>query len=182
MEELRRRVAVVSGAAGSMGGALAHALAGQILAVNLFDQPNVEPAKIRARSMIEAYLERGRLPSLDPDLELGGIEIFFHPKPKGGIRLTTPVEVLKHFIASIPEDGYLAIHAYLVPLPEVEAALNELHARLQRLTLRPITIGFGPRFLHSTGQLHKGDSATDGFSNSRTAAQSVLRSRIKREG
>jgi glucose-6-phosphate isomerase len=142
---------------------MATALAGQILEVNPFDQPNVESAKIRARSMIEAYFETGTLPSLDPVLELNGIEIFFHPQPEGGIRLSTPVEVLKHFIAGIPEDGYLAIHAYLDPSPEVEAALNKLRVRLQRLTLRPITIGFGPRFLHSTGQLHKGDSGNGRF-------------------
>ncbi len=63
---------------------LATALAGHVLSVNPFDQPNVESAKIRAREMIDAYLKTGTLPSLTPELEFDGIEIFLHPEPKNG--------------------------------------------------------------------------------------------------
>ena len=70
---------------------MATALAGQVLGVNPFNQPNVESAKIRARRMIEAYLETGTLPSTAPDLELDGIEIFLHPELKEENRLNISI-------------------------------------------------------------------------------------------
>ncbi len=142
---------------------MAIALSGQVLGINPFDQPNVESAKIRAREMLESYQETGSLPALSPDLQLGDIEVFLDGRsnlepPPGTIH-----DLLSAFINGIAKDGYLAVQAYLDPSPENESALRTFRDRLQHLTSRPITLGFGPRFLHSTGQLHKGDGGKGRF-------------------
>ncbi|MGH7701227.1 MAG: hypothetical protein ACREMJ_12010, partial [Gemmatimonadales bacterium] len=99
------------------------------LGVNPFDQPNVEEAKALAR----AELQRGGD---------GG------PAP----RTLSPAELRR---AARPGD-YLAILAYLPPLPDVAAALQGVRAAWGRALGCAATVGFGPRYLHSTGQLHKG--------------------------
>ncbi|MFQ3537125.1 MAG: bifunctional transaldolase/phosoglucose isomerase, partial [Aggregatilineales bacterium] len=137
---------------------LATATAGYVLGINPFDQPNVESAKVAARQMLAAYREQGALPAQTPALTEGGLTLY-----SAGVGASSLAEAFKAFISALPERGYIAVHAYLPPAPETDAALSQLRLRLRALTKRAVTVGYGPRFLHSTGQLHKGDAGLGAF-------------------
>ena len=115
---------------------MATAAAGQALGVNPFDQPDVEHAKRRAR----AALESPHHPAEDAVM-LGGGE---------------GSAAVEQLVGSLRPGDYLAIHAYLAPSVEVDAAVSAFRKRVTEATGCATTFGYGPRFLHSTGQLHKG--------------------------
>ncbi len=131
---------------------MATAVAGQRLGVNPFDQPNVEAAKALARQMVAAYQQHGRLPELTPTLREGSVTVYSDSEVK------TIAEAWKAFLSSVQPDAYIAVQAYLHPTTETDASLLALRSRLREKTLLAVTTGYGPRFLHSTGQLHKGDA------------------------
>ncbi len=131
---------------------MATAVAGHFLKVNPFDQPDVEAAKILAREMVAQYRSEGSLPRESPTLSLAGLD-FFGPASGASI-----AEALRSFLSLARPGAYVALQAYLPPGDEVEAALKILSRRLRQATRLAVTWGFGPRFLHSTGQLHKGDA------------------------
>ncbi|RMF51182.1 MAG: bifunctional transaldolase/phosoglucose isomerase [Chloroflexota bacterium] len=137
---------------------LATAVAGYVLGINPFDQPNVESAKSAARQIVATYRERGALPEPTPALRDGALTLYGTE-----VRGTRAAEALRAFLSAVPANGYIALQAYLPPSAETDAALMQLRLRLRALTKRAVTVGYGPRFLHSTGQLHKGDSGTGLF-------------------
>ncbi len=117
---------------------MATAVAGARLKINPFDQPNVEAAKILARKMVAEFMEKGALPqSESAPLSSSALDDFLNKTGAG---------------------AYISIHAYLQSTPEAERALQDLRLRLRDKTKLATTLGYGPRFLHSTGQLHKGDA------------------------
>ncbi len=116
---------------------LATAVAGHRLGVNPLNQPNVEAAKVLARQMVAEYAEKGALP------ESGAVP------PTAG--------TLAAFLDQARTGDYIALQAYVRPTAEADAALLALRTRLRAATGLATTVGYGPRFLHSTGQLHKGD-------------------------
>ncbi len=122
---------------------LATAVAGHILDIQPFDQPNVESAKKLARKMTDAYQASGKLPQLDS------------AEPTAAN--------LDAFVAKAKPGDYIAIHAYVPPTPQTDALLQELRTQLLKKTRCATTVGYGPRFLHSTGQLHKGDAGNGLF-------------------
>jgi hypothetical protein len=128
----------------------ATAVAGHLLAVDPFDQPDVESTKKRTRELLAAA--GGSAPA---GLGLAS----FH----GGLRLArpdvaaTPEEALARFLAAGRGGDYLGILAFLPRTPAVTELLSGLAAGLRFKTGLPVTVGIGPRYLHSTGQLHKGD-------------------------
>ncbi len=134
---------------------MATAVAGHIMGIHPFNQPNVEAAKVQARKMIDEYEDTGKLPELDATLSGDGIAVY------GDIDAETPADALKTFIE---QDGaYIALHAYLTPNEQTSDALEKLQAALRDATGLAVTAGYGPRFLHSTGQLHKGDAGNGLF-------------------
>jgi transaldolase/glucose-6-phosphate isomerase len=136
---------------------MATAIAGHRLGIHPFDQPNVESAKVRAREMVDAYQKRGKLPELEPSLEAKGIRVYAEQKAKG-----LP-DVLKSFLNKRERGAYIAVQAYLQPSDTIDAALNAFRLKLREHTGLATTVGYGPRFLHSTGQLHKGDAGNGLF-------------------
>jgi len=116
---------------------LATAVAGYRLGINPFNQPNVESAKAQARKMIAEYKEKGVLP---------GVE---------SAPLTA--RALNEFLAQAQPGDYISLQAYVQLTDETDAALAELRLKLRDKLRLATTVGYGPRFLHSTGQLHKGD-------------------------
>ena len=144
--------------AGSLGAQLllwevATAVAGRLLGINPFDQPDVEAAKAAARTLLD-----GPAAERTADGEVEGVEV------SGPASVTSAPDlagVLRATAALVPEDGYLAVHAYLSRHDDAE--LEELRADLADLVGRPVTFGWGPRFLHSTGQFHKGGPAVGVF-------------------
>jgi glucose-6-phosphate isomerase len=130
----------------------ATAVAGRLLGINPFDQPDVESAKIAARSMLE-----GEPDSTPPTFVDGPVEVrvLGGDWADGAKTLAEAVDAL--FGRLDPERGYVAIMAYLDRLRYAELA--NVRRPVAARTGRPTTFGWGPRFLHSTGQLHKGGPA-----------------------
>ena len=120
------------------------ALVGAALSIDPFNQPNVTEAKEQTSALLNQW--KGVLPTFTPDLTDGSVEIF-------GTGMNT-TDALTQLIAAVPQDGYIAIMAYLDRKDDVEIA--ELREILADKSGRPVTFGWGPRFLHSTGQFHKG--------------------------
>lgn len=122
------------------------------LAINPFDQPDVEAAKALARRMIAQYGEKGAMPQESPAFRASGISVY------GDVASGTPGAALAELMGRAEPGAYAAIQAYLRPCPETGAALARLRLRLRDHFRIAVTVGYGPRFLHSTGQLHKGDA------------------------
>lgn len=138
---------------------MATAVSGVCLGINPFDQPDVESAKVRAREMVSAYQKEGSLPKMTPSLKEDGIEVYFDSDEK------SLEDMLKRFFEHASSGGgeskgrsYAALQAYLTPDTETTLALQSLRRIIQTEYRTATTIGYGPRFLHSTGQLHKGDA------------------------
>ncbi len=131
---------------------IAIAVAGHRLGINPFNQPNVEAAKVLARKMAAEYREKGVLPATIPALTGDDITVY------GDVKATSPVEALVTFLNQTQPGDYVALQAYLQPTAETDAALAALRIHLRDQFRLATTVGYGPRFLHSTGQLHKGDA------------------------
>jgi hypothetical protein len=141
---------------------LATAVAGARLGINPFNQPNVESAKALAREMVRTYQERGELPNLE------GAHIFeeitIYPDRADMLEgCVSARQVIDQFLAESKPGAYIAIQAYIQPTSEADRALQLLRKQLRDQTLLAATLGYGPRFLHSTGQLHKGDGGLGMF-------------------
>jgi transaldolase/glucose-6-phosphate isomerase len=121
------------------------------LGVNPFNQPNVEAAKTRARQAVDEYKKRGTLPVDTPTLIDGEIAVY------GAVKAESPGAALAAFLSQSKPGAYVAIQAYVQPTAEIEAALQGLRTKVRNRFQLATTLGYGPRFLHSTGQLHKGD-------------------------
>lgn len=136
---------------------MAVALAGHILQINPFDQPNVESTKVFTRELIDSYLREGKLPQEEHLFEENGISVF------GDWPADSLEEVMFCFLKEVTPGGYIAIQAFVAPFEETKKELEEIAFLLQQLSGVAVTVGFGPRFLHSTGQLHKGDAGKGVF-------------------
>jgi len=145
--------------AGSLGAQLltweyATVVAGRLLGINPFDQPDVESAKIAARALIDDLA-----PPAPPTFTDGTIGV-----RAAGLALPAEQTVdaaLDALLATVPADGYLSVQVYLDRI--AYPALEELRASFAARIGRPVTFGWGPRFLHSTGQFHKGGPAYGSF-------------------
>jgi transaldolase/glucose-6-phosphate isomerase len=138
----------------------ATAVAGSIMGINPFDQPDVESAKVEARKITDEYEETGKLPDVEPYYESKGIQ--FYTSEKHAARLDQMVdekglaEILSAHLATIEEHDYFAILAYVEMNGPNEENLQRLRGRILEKYLPSTCLGFGPRFLHSTGQAYKG--------------------------
>jgi transaldolase/glucose-6-phosphate isomerase len=139
---------------------VATALAGSLLQIDPFDQPNVQESKDNTARLLAEYQAHGRLPEPDYDLESGPLQLTGCP---GSADLDS---ALRQWLAGVGRGWYIAVMAYL-PMrpghPEDEEEIARLRRALTQATGCATTFGFGPRFLHSTGQLHKGGPATAAF-------------------
>ncbi|YAL81901.1 glucose-6-phosphate isomerase [Dermacoccaceae bacterium W4C1] len=139
---------------GSLGAQLllwevATAVAGRLLGINPFDQPDVESAKAAARELLDASSSGPD----EPDFTDGSVQI----RTAGGDWLGQADSLdgaLRALFDQLGQTGYLAVMAYLDRISD--AAFADVRVPLQRSLNRPVTFGWGPRFLHSTGQYHKG--------------------------
>jgi hypothetical protein len=130
---------------------MATSVAGFILGVNPFDQPDVDSAKKKTKEMVAAYKENGTLPEKKPILQERGLSLYSE------ISAPSIKESLQVFLGNGKPGDYIALQAFLEPSAEIVMLLQNLRIRLQAQTMLATTFGFGPRYLHSTGQLHKGD-------------------------
>jgi glucose-6-phosphate isomerase len=144
---------------GTLGGQIlvweyATAVAGRLLGINPFDQPDVESAKIATRALIDHASEPSKPAFVVGDIEVRGTADVV----TGATDLAGAISAL---LSYLPDDGYVSIQAYVdrVAHPELAGLRDAVAARAQR----PVTFGWGPRFLHSTGQFHKGGPAVGVF-------------------
>ena len=119
----------------------ATACAGWRLGINPFDQPNVQEAKDATKELLESFVRRGRLDERDKIED----------------------EDLTTLLASIKSGDYIAFLNFIEETPEIDRKFQELRTKLRDTTKCAVTVGYGPRFLHSTGQLHKGGPDTGVF-------------------
>ena len=131
------------------------AVACSVIGVNAFDQPDVQDNKDRTKKLIQSYLDNGKLDEPETLWSKDGVEVAgagFDGLDQCG----SVAEVIEAFTGLAKDGDYIAINAYLPRNENVEAKLTDLRARILEGTGKATTLGFGPRFLHSTGQLHKG--------------------------
>lgn len=132
----------------------ATAVAGHILGINAFNQPNVQESKENTKKVLDSVQQNGELPQPKPAWQNANAVVFTESIPLSSH--TSWDHLLDGLLATLPPHAYLGILAYLDPNPSNRAALERLRERLAHKTGTATTLGFGPRFLHSTGQLHKG--------------------------
>ena len=138
----------------------ATAVAGWRLGINPFDQPNVQEAKDATKELLSAFARRGQL---DPRNTVASDELFTIYGADDAPEPESVAEVLSNHLASIKPGDYIAFLNYIEETSETDRYFQELRTELRDKTHCATTIGYGPRFLHSTGQLHKGGPDTGVF-------------------
>lgn len=131
---------------------IATAVAAHLLGINPFDQPDVEATKKHTSRMIEEYRKNKAWAKATPSLAGDDADIY------GDITGATVSEALCGFLAQAQTGAYAGLQVYLSPSPPLDEALGNLRLAISRQYGMAATTGYGPRYLHSTGQLHKGDA------------------------
>ena len=139
----------------------ATAVAGAIMQINTFNQPDVEAAKIEAKKITEEYEKTGALPEETPFFEADGIKLFtsedYAESLEKGIEGDKSIKkYLASHLAHIQENDYFALLGYIERDAENRELLQQIRHKVFEEKLAATCLGFGPRFLHSTGQAYKG--------------------------
>jgi len=134
----------------------ATAVAGAIIGINAFDQPDVEASKIETKKLTDAYAATGKLPDEAPFLISDGIKLFTDPRDQDALRQESLDDVIKAHLGRAGPGDYVALLAYIDRSPAHIEALRKLRTRIRDAKCVATCVGFGPRFLHSTGQAYKG--------------------------
>ena len=143
---------------------MATAVAGTILGINAFDQPNVQESKDYTKSYLEKFKETGSLPESSPLMTDGTIQVFTDEQNRVALHDCSSLEsVMAAHIARIQSGDYFAINAYVERTDAVNNLFERIRTRVRESKQVATTLGYGPRFLHSTGQLHKGGPNTGVF-------------------
>jgi transaldolase/glucose-6-phosphate isomerase len=143
----------------------ATAVAGAELGINPFDQPDVEASKVATRRLTDEFERTGRLPAERPIAEGGGIRLFADARNAGELAGAgrTPAGLLQAHLGRLRPGDYLALLAYVEMTAGHEASLQAIRTRIRDRYRVATCLGFGPRFLHSTGQAYKGGPNTGVF-------------------
>jgi transaldolase/glucose-6-phosphate isomerase len=142
----------------------ATAVAGSILGINPFDQPDVEASKVKTRELTAAYEKTGKLPPETPFLEEAGLTLFADGKNASVFAKTSILaEVLAAHFARIRAGDYCALLAYVERNKRHQDTLQDIRVMIRDRRRVATCLGFGPRFLHSTGQAYKGGPNTGVF-------------------
>ena len=144
---------------------IATAVAGSILGINAFNQPDVEASKIVTRQLTEAYEKTGSLPAESPFLEEDGIKLFTDDGNAAELKKVAGsnqslLGLLRAHLSRLGQGDYLALLAYIEMNADHEDKLQRMRHAVRDRTHAATCLGFGPRFLHSTGQAYKGGPNT----------------------
>ncbi|HYO88380.1 MAG TPA: bifunctional transaldolase/phosoglucose isomerase [Candidatus Limnocylindrales bacterium] len=143
----------------------ATAVAGKVLGINPFDEPNVTESKQNTARLLQHYQEHGSLPQRTPLLSERGVALIADERnaqllreqcQHHGLDPLTVAGLLAAFINGTAAGDYLALLAYIPMFDAHQAVLEDIRRRMRHVTRRATTLGYGPRYLHSTGQFHKG--------------------------
>ena len=130
---------------------VATAVASAVFGINPFDQPNVQAAKTATNKLMAVVETEGKLPQTSrPVVSEDGLDYY------ADVTGSSAAEVLGAFFGQAKANDFLCIQAYLMETPAVNAELDELRRLVQQRLHLATAAGYGPRFLHSTGQYHKG--------------------------
>ena len=135
---------------------LATAVAGVVLGINPFDEPNVQESKDNTNRLLGEFQRQHALPEPPPVASTEGVGVV-------GVTAASVPEAFEGFVGRVRLGDYLAIMAFMERTPEAEERLQEIRGLLCERLGVATTLGFGPRFLHSTGQLYKGGPASGTF-------------------
>ncbi len=136
---------------------IATAVAGSILGINAFNQPDVEASKIETRKLTSEYEKTGSLPAEKPIFEQNGIQLFTDPKNASALGNQNSVkDYLRVHLSRIGQGDYFAVLAYVAMNDDHESQLQQIRHAVRDSKRIATCLGFGPRFLHSTGQAYKG--------------------------
>jgi len=135
---------------------IATAVAGSIIGINAFNQPDVEASKIETKKLTSQYEATGSLPPEVPFFEASGIKLFADDKNAVAVHGPNLVAVLKSHLARTGMGDYFAVLGYITMNPANEKALQGIRLAVRDKKKVATVLGFGPRFLHSTGQAYKG--------------------------
>jgi transaldolase/glucose-6-phosphate isomerase len=130
----------------------ATAVAGSLLNIDAFDQPNVQESKDNTKRLLGEFVAKGSLPQSAPVVQENGLRLYGEDKALG----TTLDSAIASHLKKVHAGDYVAITQYFAETPEIEALVQKLRLAVRAKTGAAATTGYGPRFLHSTGQLHKG--------------------------
>ncbi len=138
----------------------ATAVAGAIMKINPFNQPDVEAAKIEAKKLTEEYEQTGELPREIPFYEADGIKLFtgdeYANELKNAVDEKTLANFLEAHLLNLEENNYFAVLAYVEMNSSTQEILQKIRVKILENEQVATCLGFGPRFLHSTGQAYKG--------------------------
>jgi transaldolase/glucose-6-phosphate isomerase len=140
---------------------IATAVAGSMIGINAFNQPDVEASKIATRTLTSEYEQKGSLPAESPFFEANGIKLFTDPKnadalTKAAGNNKSLARYLRAHLDRLQAGDYLALLAYIEMNADHEARLQDIRHAVRDAKHNATCLGFGPRFLHSTGQAYKG--------------------------
>ena len=136
---------------------VATAVAGAVIGINPFDQPDVEASKVKTRALTDEYEKTHKLPSEEPMFRENGIALYADPRNAGELgRHNTLAGYLKSHFGRAKAGDYVAMLAYIDRTKEHTEALTGLRRRIRDSQQSATCVGFGPRFQHSTGQAYKG--------------------------
>jgi glucose-6-phosphate isomerase len=141
----------------------ATALAGASLAIDPFDEPNVQESKDNTARILELFETSKEMPIGSPRLSESGIELYAEGAVRGAISTLQLAAALRTFFSERRPDDYLAILAYVARDAANAAELDALRENLGERLRLPVLLGFGPRYMHSIGQLYKGGPASGMF-------------------
>jgi transaldolase / glucose-6-phosphate isomerase len=135
---------------------IATAVAGAIIGINAFNQPDVEASKIATKKLTSEYEEKGHLPPETPFFEADGLKLYADDKNAAALKGVSLVDVLKKHLDRVHASDYFGVLGYVPMNEQNEKTLQSLRMGVRDKKKVATVLGFGPRFLHSTGQAYKG--------------------------
>lgn len=142
---------------------IATAFAGYRLGINPFDQPNVQESKDATKELLEKFANDGKLDEQPVLVTDGTLRVHADEKTIAALPSSSVLEALRAHLARAGAGDYIAFLNYIEETPENESIIQQMRTHLRDATRCATTTGYGPRFLHSTGQLHKGGPDTGVF-------------------
>ncbi len=142
---------------------VATAVAGAVLGIDPFDEPNVQESKDNTARILEQFQLNGQMPLSTPRLTDSGIELYAEGPLRHSISTLRLSEALRTFLEQRKPSDYLALLAYVERNQANARQLDALRAKLNERLRLPVLLGYGPRYMHSIGQLYKGGPATGMF-------------------
>ncbi|ABF41811.1 glucose-6-phosphate isomerase [Candidatus Koribacter versatilis Ellin345] len=132
-------------------------IAGELIGINPFDQPNVQESKDNTKRILKEYTDTGKITQLPEVAEGDGLTVLTDENNRKALNgVSTPDSAITAHLGRVQKGDYFAITQYIEETPEIESLVQQIRTAVRDKACVATTTGYGPRFLHSTGQLHKG--------------------------